>query len=134
MLFENNIFCYIVGLQSAFRQFGHIRIEFPGNTGTPRHPRFPMRGRSHQDLDNPLCFGMHATHALTRYMLCYCLLCYCTAALDSFSNFVHNSYFLGHCCITEITSHPLFLGQGRWISYTNNVITICDYIKIGYIW
>lgn len=60
-----------VGLQNAFRQYGHVRIEFPGNTGTPRHPRFPMRGRSIHDMDNPLCFGMHCSLYCTVTVMCY---------------------------------------------------------------
>jgi len=36
------VYVTVAGLQAAFKQFGPLRIEWPGKDG--KHPRYPNRG------------------------------------------------------------------------------------------
>ena len=42
--------CRVAGLQSSFRQFGPLKIEWPGKDG--KHPRYPSRGKELPGLND----------------------------------------------------------------------------------
>jgi len=63
LLTYSTVYCRFVvaGLQASFKQFGPLRIEWPGKDG--KHPRYPNRGH---ELPGRTCHSNHLAFSLTR--------------------------------------------------------------------
>ena len=87
---SNKLLLFLESLQQAFSSFGSVKIEFPGNTGSPKHPRYSQRSRVQHD-ENAHCHGTeHIYFLATVFFFCF------------FVSFVTQTYTICRICIRYI--------------------------------